>query len=72
MLLWEIVDQNEVWSRIRRSNKYASTFHDFYKAGMRCGLIQKRLKNSVEFGRREVVNNDFTAMSSLLDDDFGT
>jgi hypothetical protein len=71
MLLWEIVDQNEVSSRIRRSNKYASTSHDFYETRMRCGLIQKFLKNSVEFRRREVVNNDFSATSSFLDYDFG-
>ena len=71
MLLWEIVDKNEVWSRIRRSNKYASTSHDFYKAEMWGGLIQKCLKNSVEFGRGEVVNNDSAATSSFLDYDFG-
>ena len=71
MLLWEIVDQNEVWSRIRRSNKYASTSHDSCEARMRGGLIQKYLKNLVEFGRREIVNNDFAATSSFLDYDFG-
>ena len=59
-----------VWSRIRRSNKYASTYPDFCEEEMGCGLIQKCLENPVEFRRREVMNDDFPATFPFLDHDF--